>query len=160
MVWKILTRSKRRNKGRRRALKPRSRQNIVSKTITDVRKISKPQTLLLPGLLKHKYNQVTGLHPKKRLGFEIAKRRNRRLNSIRDNLKNSLHTFTKNMIESRLTDEQRRERYAQRICVERRLRRDEIMRKTHGKGLKVKNAIWTPESRLVRCEKDKVKRRR
>lgn len=155
MIWRILTRSKGRNKRRRSSLKPRNRQNIVSKTITDIRKLSKPQTLLLPGFIKHKYNQVTGLHPKKRLAFEIAKRRNRRLNSIRDYFKNSLRTFTKNMLQSTLTDEQNRERYAQRICVERRLRRNEIMRRTSGKGLKVKNAVWTPDSRLVRCEKEK-----
>lgn len=160
MIWKIFSRSKRRNKRRRRDLKPQKRQNIVSKTITDVRKLSKPQTLLLPGIIKHRYNQITGLHPKKRLAFEMAKRRNKRLNTIRDKLKISLRTFTKNMLESGLTDEQRRERFAQRICAERRLRRDEIMRKTRGKGLKVKNAVWTPESRLVRCEKEvKIRRK-
>ena len=158
MVLKFLTRSKRRNKRHRRALKPRNRQNIVSKTITDIRKLSKPQTLLIPGFIKHKYNQITGLHPKKRLAFELAKRRNRRLNSIRDSLKNSLRSLTKKMLESHLTDEQKRERYAQRICAERRLRRDEIMRKTAGKGLKIKNAVWTPVSKLVRCEKEKKRR--
>ena len=123
MIWRILSRSNTRKKRRRRSLNPQSRQNIVSKTITDVRKLSKPQTLLLPGFIKHKYNQVTGLHPKKRLSFELAKRRNRRLNSIRDFLRNSLHSFTQNVIESQLTDEQKRVRYAQKICVERRLRR-------------------------------------
>ena len=157
MIWKILTRSNSRKKRHRRALKPQSRQNIVSKTITDIRKLSKPQTLLLPGIVKHRYNQVTGLHPKKRLAFEIAKRRNRRLNSIRDSIKNSLRTFTKNVLESRLTDEQKRERFAQKICVDRRLRRDEIMRKTAGKGLRVKNAVWSPVSKLIRCEKKRRK---
>lgn len=158
MVLKFLSPSKRRIKRHRRALKPQKRQNIVSKTITDVRKLSKPQTLLLPGLLKHKYNQVTGLHIKKRLAFELAKRRNRRLNALRDSLKNSLRSFTKNVLESRLTNEDRQKRYAQRICADRRLRRDEIMRRTAGKGLKVKNAVWTPESRLVRCEKEKKRK--
>lgn len=159
MILKIFRSSNSHRKRRRRFSKPRNRQNIVSQTITDIRKISKPQTLLLPGFIKHKYNQVTGLNPRKRLAFEIAKRRNRRLNSIRDYFKNSLRTFTKNVLESGLTDEQKRERYAQRICAERRLRRDEIMRKTRGKGLKVKNAIWSLESKLVRCEKENKKRR-
>lgn len=159
MVWRILTRSNSRNKRRRRVLKPQKRQNIVSKSITDVRKLAKPQTLLIPGLLKHKYNQVTGLNPRKRLAFELAKRRNKRLNALRDSLKKSLNTFTKNVLESGLSNEERQKRYAQRICAERRLRRDEIMRKTAGKGLKVKNAVWTQESRLVRCEKDNKRRK-
>lgn len=159
MIWRILSRSNTRKKRRRRSLKPQSRQNIVSKTITDVRKLSKPQTLLLPGFIKHKYNQVTGLHPKKRLSFEVAKRRNRRLNLIRNSLRNSLGSFTKNMIQSQLTDEQKRVRYAQRICVERRLRRAEILRKTQGKGLKVKNAVWSAESKLIRCEKEKTRKK-
>lgn len=158
MIWRILSRSNSRNKRRRRALKPRKRQNIVSRIITDSRKLAKPQTLLLPGLIKHKYNQISGLHPKKRLAFEVAKRRNKRLNALRDSLRKSLNTFTKNMLESGLTNEERQKRYAQRICADRRLRRDEIMRNTAGKGLKVKNAVWTEESRLVRCEKNKRKK--
>lgn len=155
MIWRILSRSNSRNKRRRRVLKTRKRQNIVSQTITNVRRLAKPQTLLLPGFIKHKYNQISGLHPKKRLAFEVAKRRNKRLNALRDSLKKSLNTFTKNVLESGLTNEERQKRYAQRICAARRLRRDEIMRRTAGKGLKVKNAVWTEESRLVRCEKDK-----
>lgn len=159
MIWRILARSNSRNKRRRRALKPRKRQNVVSQSVTDVRKLAKPQTLLIPSLIKHKYNQVSGLHPKKRLAFELAKRRNKRLNALRDSLKKNLRTFTKNVLESRITNEERQKRYAQRICAERRLRRDEIMRKTAGKGLKVKNAVWTEESRLVRCEKDKKRKK-
>ncbi len=158
MIWRILRRSNSRNKRRRRALNPRKRQNMVSQTITNVRQLAKPQTLLIPALIKHKYNQISGLHPKKRLAFELAKRRNKRLNGLRDSLKKSLNTFTKSMLESRLTNEERQKRYAQHICADRRLRRDEIMRNTAGKGLKVKNAVWTEESRLVRCEKNKRKK--
>lgn len=160
MIWKLFTRSKSRNKSRRSSKNPRSRQNIVSQTITDIRKISKPQTLLLPGIIKHRYNQITGLNPRKRLAFVLAKRRNRTLNNLRDKIKISLRSFTKNMLESDVSNEEIVKRRAQRICVERRLRRDEIMRKTRGKGLKVKNAVWTPQSRLVRCENEKKRIRR
>lgn len=158
MLLRLLSFSKRRNKRRRRVSKPRSRQNIVSQTITDFRKLSKPQTLLLPGLLKHKYNQVTGLNPKKSVAFTLAKRRNKTLNRLRDSLKNNLRPLTKNVIQSHLTNEERLNRYAQRICAERRLRRDEIMRASRGKGLRIKNAVWTDVSRFIRCEKDKRKK--
>lgn len=38
------------------------------------------------------------------------------------------------------------------ICESRRARRDEIMRKTGGKGLKVKNALWNVIS-FIQCRK-------
>lgn len=42
-----------------------------------------------------------------------------------------------------------------KICLSRKLRRQNILRVTKGRGLRVKNALWTDVSKLVRCEKKK-----
>lgn len=43
----------------------------------------------------------------------------------------------------------------EKFCKERKRKRKEIMKKTAGKGLKIKKAIWTPISKLVKCERKK-----
>lgn len=42
-----------------------------------------------------------------------------------------------------------------RICEDRKARRNEIMRLTRGRGLSVKNALWTPLSKLIKCQRKK-----
>lgn len=42
-----------------------------------------------------------------------------------------------------------------RICEDRKVRRNEIMRLTRGRGLSVKNAMWTPLSKSIKCQRKK-----
>ena len=91
MVLRFLSLSKARNKRRRRASKPRSRQNIVSSSITTLRKISKPEMFLVPPVFKNFYQQVTRhSSPRKFVSYHMAKRRAKFLNSLRDKIKLNL----------------------------------------------------------------------
>lgn len=156
MVLKLLSFSKRRNKRRRRVSNRRNSQNIVSKTITNVRKFSKPEMLLVPPVFKNLHQQVTRhTSPRKFVAYHMAKSRNKRLNALRDKLKQSLgFSLTKKMYNPvELTEREKLDKFAKQICRSRKVRRDEIMRKTAGKGLKIKNAVWTDISKFIKCEK-------
>lgn len=124
--------------------------------VTDIRKFSKPQTLLLPVAMKNLHQQVTrNTSPRKFLAYHLAKSRNKRLNSLRDKIKQSLSfSLTKNLYNSSqgLTEREKLDKFAKQICRSRKVRRDEIMRNTAGKGLKIKNAIWTDLSKFIKCE--------
>ena len=161
MIWKFLSRSNTQKKRRRRSLKPRNRQNIVSKSVTDVRKFSKPQTFFLPPVLKNVHQQVTRhTSPRKFVSYQMASSRNKRLNSLRDKIKKSLSfSLTKNLYNSsrELTESQKLDKFSKQVCRSRKVRRNEIMRKTAGKGLKIKNAVWTDISKFIKCEKSRRK---
>lgn len=161
MIWRSLFRSNARKKRRRRSLKPQNRQNIVSKSVTDVRKFSKPQTLFFPPVLKNVHQQITRhTSPRKFISYHMAKSRNKRLNSLRDKIKQSLSfSLTKNLYNSsrELTEREKLDKFSKQICRSRKVRRDEIMRNTAGKGLKIKNAIWTDISKFIKCEKARKK---
>lgn len=158
MFWKFLPSSKRaRRRARRRAMP--SKQNVVGSTLTKIRQFSKPEMLFVPVAFKNLHQQVTRhTTPKKFLAYHLAKSRNKRLNKLQNSLKQSLgFSLTKKVYNSasELTEREKLDKFAKKICRSRKVRRDEIMRKTAGKGLKIKNAVWNDISKFVKCEKEK-----
>ena len=128
--------------------------------LSTIRKFSKPETLFLPAAFKNLHQQVTRhTSPQKFLAYHMAKRRNKFISKhieepIRLKLKNSL---TKSMVKlsnaNFIDPKKEQEEFAKKVCRSRKVRRDEIMRKTAGKGLKIKKAVWTDISKMVKCEK-------
>lgn len=101
-------------------------------------------------ILKHKLNLVTHRNKPLKTPKTLKQTSLVRLEAVKQKLRKYINkNLSKNKVLSKYNPQNLTLRTDDVVCKRRSERRKEIMRRTRGKGLKVRNAIWSSDSYII-----------